>query len=139
MQDAGARAGILNVSIVRTTDLPFPALLLIRGSEFHEVFPESEMQQTQSNGGDRARAPEMPPSAQDHGSDERIGHHHPIGARSEDREAVGDHAVRYDDGAGGEAWNRTLGGNTNSGMARLLAIIALFIVVGASLFWLFAG
>ncbi|ASY65551.1 hypothetical protein SJ05684_b45690 (plasmid) [Sinorhizobium sojae CCBAU 05684] len=97
------------------------------------------MQQTQADGEGRARAPGKPSSAQDHGSDEKIGHDHPTGAGSAGRKPAGDDAISYDDAAGGEGWNRALGGNTSAGMARLLGAIAVFILVGASLFWLVAG
>jgi len=40
------------------------------------------------------------------------------------------------DAAGGETWNRVLGNNTSAGMVRLLGAVALFILIGASLFWL---
>ncbi len=93
--------------------------------------------QSQANGENRARATGKPSSARDHGSDEKIEYNHPIGEGSASREAAGD--VSYDDAAGGEAWNRILGGNTSAGMTRLLAAIAVFILVGASLFWLVAG
>lgn len=93
--------------------------------------------QNQADGEGRPMATGKPSSARDHGSDEKIEYDHPIGAGGASREAAGD--VSYDDAAGGEAWNRTLGGNTSAGMARLLAVIAIFILVGASLFWLVAG
>lgn len=50
--------------------------------------------------------------------------------------AAGPADVPGHDAAGGETWNRVLGDNTSAGMVRLLGAVALFILVGASLFWL---
>ncbi len=72
-------------------------------------------------------APGQP--AQDYGSgDQETGHTRQAAAEPAD--------VPGHDAAGGETWNRVLGNNTSAGMVRLLGAVALFILIGASLFWL---
>jgi hypothetical protein len=75
-----------------------------------------------------------PPQPRPHdfsGSDERVERAHALRAGPEKAESA-------DDATGGESWNRALGGNTNAGTLRLLGAIGVFIVIAASLFWLFA-
>ncbi|HXV29688.1 MAG TPA: hypothetical protein VD840_05080 [Sinorhizobium sp.] len=77
-----------------------------------------------------------PASTRDAGSsDERIEYEHPIGTGPDPAEGA---VTPDDDATGGEAWNRSLGGNTSAGMRRMLVAVGLFILIGASLLWLIA-
>lgn len=99
------------------------------------------MQQTQDSGRSRvdAGAGQAAPVPGHGGSDEKIEYEHPIGTGGVGQAAAESAGASDDDATGGETWNRTLGGNTSAGMARLLAVVAVFILVGASLFWLVGG
>ncbi|NRP72445.1 hypothetical protein ILFOPFJJ_03343 [Ensifer psoraleae] len=86
-----------------------------------------------------ARADPPQPRPRDYGETIRtavkyVPGHEPRG----DQATAESDAQQGDDGTGGEMWNRVLGGNTNAGMIRFLGAIALFILIFASLFWLFA-
>jgi hypothetical protein len=107
----------------------------------YEVFREGDMQQAQDSGRSRVGVGAgQPAPAQDYGSsDEKVEYEHPIGTGDVGQAAAEGSGASDDDATGGETWSRALGGNTSTGMVRILAAVAVFILVCASLFWLVAG
>jgi hypothetical protein len=94
----------------------------------YEVFREGDMQQAQDSGRSRVGVGAgQPTPAQDYGTGD-------VGQAAAEGSGASD-----DDATGGETWSRALGGNTSTGMVRILAAVAVFILVCASLFWLVAG
>lgn len=95
------------------------------------------MQRIQDGGRSRVEVGRSAPTYDD--SDERIEYEHPIGTGDGGQGTAERAGASDDDATGGETWSKSLGGNTSAGMARLLAGVAVFILVGASLFWLVTG